>query len=697
MRVRLPIFLFAMVLVLGGAARVPNGNLANGTAAWGVQARGGGVAELSLAEEPRRSLMVQIERVGENPWDIQLLNYGNPGLEPGKTYRLSFDAQAEQKTQVALFYQQDGGDWGRVTSTRNTTLPTSWERKSVTLEVRHQVAKSRLVVGNLGGVAQTIELANFSIEEIGDKPETSSPEPPKQPANLADGEAAAAEADRIQSRQGAVIDRPVTFTVSSERSQEFKGWGFYPSYFFRDWSARNGGVSDMFDKPKISEALYALQPDMIRVEPIHYMYEGPIDDSLPLTPDNIELDPARLKDLVNQIKLAQSHGVKDWIITTWSPPVEMKTIGSEYSDLPGIAEGYQDPEWDTKKAAGEVKGPYRGPWRSHLRADSEQDMVNLWIHILQELGAAGCGKPLAVSLQNEPNIYAVKYPACYYPPEQWRRVNKMLRAAMDEHGFEDVMIAAPDTGGVHSLFTEDTTKDWKLTPGYFGGIGWPALEHDPELLDSVDAVAMHSYTIGFQRQIKEAMAKFPQIEFWQTEWKPVWYSPENKLIPNRDWVVITGTHLARDFTKYPVHRWVLWNAYDAQNRDHISALVKGMDDPILTDEYHVYKTIFDTVDPGWFVKHVDVDHPALQPDYDDHGNAVIVTGLGFASPDGLSHVVMLVNITTSPIEAKLAGVSGSGTRYTLTSGMDDGPEQTEFLSGEMMKLPGLSVTVIKVQ
>ncbi|MEO0965219.1 MAG: hypothetical protein AAFY08_08865 [Planctomycetota bacterium] len=58
---------------------------------------------------------------------------------------------------------------------------------------------------------------------------------------------------------------------------------------------------------------------------------------------------------------------------------------------------------------------------------------------------------------------------------------------------------------------------------------------------------------------------------------------------------------------------------------------------------------------------------------------------------------MLVNITTSPIEANLAGVSGHGTRYTLTSGMADGPEQTEFLSGETMELPGLSVTVIKVQ
>ena len=688
--------LLAAITILGGAAQVPNGDFTNGTNGWGVQVRDGAEASLSVENKPRRSLVIDIQKVGKQPWHVQLLNYGDPNLEVGKTYRLSFDGKADRDTMIAVFYQEDGGSWSRITNSGSTTIGTQWSRRNIMLTVNKQVAKSRLVIGNLGRSVQQIRLANFKIEIDGRKTENTKTATSHTMANLDDSQAAAAEAKRLQKRQRVMIDRPVTFTVSPERAQEFKGWGFYPSYFFRDWSRKSGGASDMFDKPKIVEAIYALQPDLIRVEPLHYMFNGPIDASKPLTPDNIKLKPERFQDLVDQIKLAQEHGVEGWIITSWSPPVSMKTLGSEYSDLPGVAEGFSDPEWEAKKKTGQVKGNYDGPWKSYLRVDSEQDMVNFWIRILQGLEEAGCGKPVAVSLQNEPNIYKVKYPACYYPPDQWRRVNKMLRAAMDEHGFEDVMIAGPDLGGVHSLFTSDNKRGWRLAPGYFGGEGWPALEADPELLRSIDAVAMHSYTVGYQNQIRQAMAKFPELEFWQTEWKPIWYSPENELIPNQDWLVISATHLARDFTKYPVHRWLLWNAYDAKDRDNTSALVKGMDEPILTDEYHLYKTIFDDVDPGWFVKYVDVDHPALQPDYDKHGNAVIVTGLGFESPDGASKVVMLVNTTESPVEANLAGVSGSGERYTLQSGMTDGPKRSSFVSGEMMELPALSATVIKI-
>src|ERR1700761_7301767 len=107
--------------------------------------------------------------------------------------------------------------------------------------------------------------------------------------------------------------------INATGAQTVKGWGCYPSYFD---SSQPNNTADIFDKPLIQDAIYNLGITYIRVSLDNRLYVS----GTALTGTNtIVLNQAAVTDLANQIKIAQAHGVNNYIMSCWSPPGVWKT------------------------------------------------------------------------------------------------------------------------------------------------------------------------------------------------------------------------------------------------------------------------------------------------------------------------------------------------------------------------------------
>lgn len=261
------------------------------------------------------------------------------------------------------------------------------------------------------------------------------------------------------------------FVLSSERRQRILGWGCFPGWVA--WDEKIGT-----DKT-LQDAVYRdLGMNVLRI-PIMPEYAHR-DGSL-----NVELID---KYLVAQIQTALEYGVTKWIVTTWSPPSFMKTI---------------DDDRDTVN--GEV---------NHLKPEYEDDFVKYYARVLAYLrDVKKVPLPLYAALQNEPDAI-VTWPGCVYPPDQWRRVVKKFRKALDAEKLSSIKIHGTD-------HNHDTLRK------YFGE-GLAELVSEPGLFRAMDGIAFHSYNEGANSggaaaiDARNEILKFrdvlkPGSEIWMTE------------------------------------------------------------------------------------------------------------------------------------------------------------------------------------
>jgi O-glycosyl hydrolase len=230
-------------------------------------------------------------------------------------------------------------------------------------------------------------------------------------------------------------------TIASTPSQEIKGWGSYPSYHHHDW----GKDSNIIQRNDVQNALYLeLGITLIRCELRAVYGDG-----------NGVLNSERLNDLVQHIKVAQAKNPNiKYMLSIWSPPAGMKT--------PAVTNG-RDSE----------KKPTR------LRTDKEDTFVSYVANVVIYLRNNGVGLPVAIGVQNEPRS-AVKWDGCVYEAGQFQRVTKLMRAALNKAGLQNVQLLVAE-GAVY----EDNEA--------LLGKGFSALKSDKELSAAVGAIATHSY------------------------------------------------------------------------------------------------------------------------------------------------------------------------------------------------------------
>jgi O-glycosyl hydrolase len=241
---------------------------------------------------------------------------------------------------------------------------------------------------------------------------------------------------------------PVHAEILPEKRQAIKDWGAYPAFLRTDWPS--GGRHHILDKPDVQQMVYKdLGITLMRTSFFPKSYDEKKDDG---TLNTAYLD----QTIVAHVRTAQENGVKRYIVSIWSPPPVMKD--------PPIEEGRDK---DGKP--------------SRLRPEREDDYVRYVVNVLDHLKQRGVGAPVAFSVQNE-LTYPARWDGCKYEPEQYVRVVKKMRRALDAAGYKDTLIFGPESGSYAGNID------------YLGGPEMPLMRQDAELRDAVDVIAFHGYS-----------------------------------------------------------------------------------------------------------------------------------------------------------------------------------------------------------
>lgn len=429
-----------------------------------------------------------------------------------------------------------------------------------------------------------------------------------------------------------------TIALSGIVNQPITGWGCFPGFI--DWGAGIGN-----DKKLQDEIYRDLGMTVVRVK-IYPHYDNP-DGTLNLH----EID----RNIAHQIETFRSYGITKWIITTWSPPTFMKT----FNDTLGIVNGQPN----------------------RLKPEFEEAYVKFYTKVLVYLrDVKKLGTPVYATIQNEPD-YAAIWDGCPYEPEQWRRVTKKLRKALDEANLTMVKIHGPD----HNHYT---------IAKYFGK-DLSELLSDPELLRAVDGIAFHSYDEGTQSggsaaaEARDLILKFKNNfkkgnEIWQTENCTV--KPENLTIS----AIRQLRSMMRDIGYLEANCYIYWlGATENKNYSGEELIFNGTK----TKLYYVFRKLWNTVIPGKF--YVKTFTAGNDPELASFGPDPMDM-LAFTSKD--QTVILLTNMTDKARNMTIKGLSGNKLSAFRTSDSEDMTSagvQVITKGVSTVYLPGHSVLILE--
>jgi O-glycosyl hydrolase len=415
----------------------------------------------------------------------------------------------------------------------------------------------------------------------------------------------------ITGRESAKKAQTCTVSLSGSVNQPITGWGCFPGFI--DWGAGIGN-----DKKLQDEIYRDLGMTVVRVK-IYPHYDNP-DGTL----NTFEID----RNIAHQIETLRSYGIKKWIITIWSPPTFMKT----FNDTLGIVNGQPN----------------------HLKPEFEDAFVKFYIHVLVYLrDVKKLGTPVYATIQNEPD-YAAIWDGCPYEPEQWRRVTKKLRKALDEANLTMVKIHGPD----HNHYTI----------GKYFGKDLSELKSDPELLKAIDGIAFHSYDEGTQSggssavEARDLILKFKNNlnkgnEIWQTENCTV--RPEDLTIS----AIRQLRSMMRDIGYLEANCYIYWlGATESKNYSGEELIFNGTK----TKLYYVFRKLWNTVIPGkFYVKTFTAGNdPELSSFGPDPMDMLAFTCTG-------KTVILLTNMTDKARNMTIKGLPGNKISQFRTSDSED--------------------------
>lgn len=230
-----------------------------------------------------------------------------------------------------------------------------------------------------------------------------------------------------------------TATILPDDQQTLKGWGCCPIWI------DNYDISEL---PLAEEAAYSMGATMIR----HSQLAGVGDGE-----GNIV--PSAADRLCRSIALTAARSLP-YILSNWSPPAGMKTA--------------------------EVNGSVSGSTPVYLRTDREYAFCILVARLFDYIRVTkALSLPVAYSLQNEPTC-STPWQGCIYGAEQYKRVTKLLRAALDSAGYSGVALIGPEDGGYYN------GEGWNWSTGLLGGADFPSCD-DAAFDGAIALFASHSY------------------------------------------------------------------------------------------------------------------------------------------------------------------------------------------------------------
>ena len=444
----------------------------------------------------------------------------------------------------------------------------------------------------------------------------------------------------------------IKLTFDPTPRQEIKGWGVYPGYFHkRIWGPRSQ-VQDRADVMALHAQMpYTILRTEIRSEYWKAATNGPND---------------KIADLVEGIRaVRKSKPNLPYIVSIWSPPADMK--------MPPIAVG----------VAKGIPGIKDGT-KSKLQESREADFCDFVVNCLKHLETEGVGLPMALSIQNEPG-HAVWYESTAYDrdkPEQYFRVNILMRKKLDEAGMQQVELHGPDINDYNAAL-------WMLGRDNL----FEKLTSNSEMMKAWGSLCTHTYEfwhknptdrLKYIKEYSKAAQNWQKLkggaDLWMTE-----FSIDTKIAgveTENDKGIFELRSLIRDFIMVPNNYWFYWHTPGIEinyKEDKVEVLPR----------YEIYKQFWTAAKPGSRVHEIKSSDPRLKGNDKEYLDL-----MGFRSAEGGG--ALLINPQTEPLEVALDSLDFEG-KASLFQAVESGAnsKNVSVAGGKiLLTLPPRSISIL---
>ena len=176
----------------------------------------------------------------------------------------------------------------------------------------------------------------------------------------------------------------------------------------------------------------------------------------------------------------------------------------------------------------------------------EQAQCNSIKNMLDYFANNGAPMPLVVSLANEPNC-PVGFMTTV-PVDQFQRVFKMLRTALDNAGYSSMKPAYPEAG------------EPGYTNMYLGGNGWPDLGSDAALNSAIGSFMSHTYYSGGSNSgfVNGYNTYGNGRDLWMTEYC---YISNIDAVPGKDYTTGMTERFISDMAFLKFNYWESWGIW----------------------------------------------------------------------------------------------------------------------------------------
>jgi hypothetical protein len=431
--------------------------------------------------------------------------------------------------------------------------------------------------------------------------------------------------------------------VLPESYQTLKGWGIYPF----SWNL------DVIHKPLVADAVFKdLGITMFREE-----LKGDCGDG------DGNITSFMTSTEIPYLQMGINRGVTKYILSIWTPPAGMKSNNSLLANMP-----------DGSPA--------------HLLVSKEGTFAQYIVNCLNAFKANGLPLPLAISIQNEPTTFVSGYPQCDYDSDQYRRVVKLVRAALDANGYSGVSLIGPEGGAYGENFP-------------YLGDNFSQLAADPDLNNAIAALDTHSYhhqnqsvfSTNFKKWVQGA-SNYPAKDRWMTEFAH--YASDN-VTDEVDRTIITARTLAADIGWAGMNYWFFWDGWDSRPEfgntspgeqnvfggDGVTTIIKGK-------LYELLSEVYKNVPVGSAVKRMSTNDPSVSNTLDQETDMV-----AFQNGD-TSTIAVLVNSSTEDKLFSVSGLKGLSAKVR-TIGHLDMQQKVNVQDGTIHQLlvPARSINIIE--
>lgn len=455
----------------------------------------------------------------------------------------------------------------------------------------------------------------------------------------------------IETLEGRALLSTVGFT--STTLVDFKGWGLFPAPYDRQlptyadgsqaWGDATWLPSSGVATGALPQAIGDLGFDVARV------YLTPT-----LSPSSGTIDANRMQDLKDHLQTLKNVGVSSYMLSNWTPPAYMKSPSQVRYGYYNGADQYMNPAY----------------------ADGQgYDYADFIVDVLKQLRTAGFAAPLAISIQNEPDV-GQNYDSCRWDLNDstkatYRNVVKQLRSKLDANSFNSVSILATEMSGLDGM---------KAILGTPSSSGFSQMAADSTFANAVGGFAWHTYfTSGDIRELNQAMSYYGR-DRWMTE-----YSTEHGIRgelrassgnAQLDWTFNDIRRMGGDLVDTRANYWFFWRGWHSSSAADDQDLLYG--DAQKAKAYHVFQKLWKTVDPGWKVKQLTDDDAELRTDNkglidSDSGDqwSAPVDLIGFESGDGTKSAIVLANWTGNDKTFTINGLKGGTAHVFRSSSSED--------------------------